>query len=134
MPSSHVLPQPIMADNEGHLAIYAEVPSSSAAVRLPALADPAPPGMSSRYSGAPRAGGLQLFQNGPTAVRQVIERGIMFFTRPQTQAGPRAAVWIPSASQVPASDPSGPASAGSNDRAEAGPGHGLLAGHLEMIT
>ena len=56
------------------------------------------------------------------------------FTRPQTQAGRRAAARIPSASQIPAADSSGQASAGSNDRAGAGPGHDLLAGHPEMIT
>jgi hypothetical protein len=56
------------------------------------------------------------------------------FTRPQTQAGPRAAARILSANQIPAPDSSGQASAGSNDRAGAGPGHDLLAGHPEMIT
>ena len=48
------------------------------------------------------------------------------FTRPQTQAGPRAAARILSANQIPAPDSSGQASAGSNDRAEAG--------YPEMIT
>jgi hypothetical protein len=90
-------------------------------------------------------GGLQLFQNGPTAVRQLRRRGIMF-TRPQTQAGPRAVARILIASrsravalaltgnQIPVPDCSGQASAGSNDRAEAGLRHELLAGRPEMIT
>jgi len=55
------------------------------------------------------------------------------FTRPQTQVGPRAAARILSAGQIPAPDSSGQASAGS-DRAGAGPGHDLPAGHPEMIT
>ena len=68
------------------------------------------------------------------------------FTRPQAQAGPRATARILTASRaraaaraltgnrIPVPDPSGQPSAGSNDRAGAGPGHELLAGHPEMIT
>ena len=67
------------------------------------------------------------------------------FIRPQTQVGPRtAARMLPASSrvvalaltgnQIPVPDSSGHASAGSNDRAEAGPGRELLAGHAEMIT
>ena len=63
------------------------------------------------------------------------------FIRPQTQVGPRTAGRILTASrsgaaaraltgnQIPVPDSSGQASAGSNDRAEAGPGCELLAGH-----
>ena len=56
------------------------------------------------------------------------------FTRPQTQVGSHAAARALTGNQIPVPDRSGQASAGSNDRAEAGLGHELLAGHPEMIT
>ena len=55
-------------------------------------------------------------------------------TRPQTQAGSRAAARALTGNQILVPDCSVQASAGSHHRAEAGPGHDLLAGHLAMIT
>jgi hypothetical protein len=56
------------------------------------------------------------------------------FTRPQTQAGSRAAARALTGNQIRVLDCSGQVSAGGNDQARPDPGHELLAGHPEMIT